>query len=351
MRSCSSTERRVGSPAACVTDVTFGSSIVSGTPAQTQETRGAIRASKFRMPNSAPSPETIVRASFDLAGRKVSYLTVDGAVGSETLLLIHGAGVSARTWVNQLRGLTDVARPIAVDLPGHRDSDPAPRPSLEAYADTAYETLRRLDAGPAFVAGHSLGGAVAQTLATRHPEIVKGLILISTCARLPPDDGALRLLGFVPASLRRALLLHGVRRLLLGPFATQDAIGLTLDEIRGCRSETVQHDTAIGRQMDMAAIAHALRVPTLILCGGRDRLTTPALSHALGAMIGGCRIEIVPSAGHMLPLEAPDVVNRTIRDFIASVAPEPRAADRPAWWRRFIERVLCTRRGRGPGVQ
>ena len=292
---------------------------------------------------SAPGSETIVRTSFDLAGRAVSYLTVAGATASETLLLIHGAGVSARTWVNQLRGLSDVARPIAVDLPGHRDSDPVAEPSLETYADTAYEVLRRLGAGRAFVAGHSLGGAVAQTLATRHPELVRGLVLISTCARLPPDDGALRLLGFVPAPLRRALLLEGARRLLLGPFASTDAIGLTFEEIRRCRSETIQHDTAIGREMDLAAVAHALRVPVLIMCGGRDRLTTPALAHALGAMIAGCRLEIVPSAGHMLPLEAPDVVNRLIREFIAEVARPMPSPNGRTWWRRLLAAIVPRR--------
>jgi pimeloyl-ACP methyl ester carboxylesterase len=286
---------------------------------------------------------TIVRTSFDLAGRKVSYLTLTGLTTSETLLLIHGAGVSARTWVNQLRGLADVVRPVAVDLPGHRDSDPVPAPSLETYAESAYELLRHLGAGPAFVAGHSLGGAVAQTLAVRHPEQVKGLVLISTCARLPPDDGALRLLGFVPASLRRALLLQGVRRLLLGPLASADAVSLTFEEIRSCPSDTIQHDTAIGRGMDLAAIAHALRVPTLILCGGGDRLTTPALSHALGAMIAGCRLAIVPSAGHMLPLEAPDIVNALIREFVTELASPPPSARRLTWWRRLLAGVV--RRG------
>ena len=117
-----------------------------------------------------PTPP-IIRRSLEVAGRRVSYLTIDdvtnsntdsvgGVTARDTLLLIHGAGVSARTWVNQLRGLAGVVRPIAIDLPGRRESDAAD-PTLATYADTAYETLRRLHSGPAFVAGHSLGGAGA----------------------------------------------------------------------------------------------------------------------------------------------------------------------------------------------
>ena len=151
------------------------------------------------MLNAAPGSDRIVRRRFDVAGRKVSYLTVECAPAAGTLLLIHGAGVSARTWVDQLRGLADVLTPIAVDLPGHRESDPVPDPTLAVYADTAYEALRQVGRGPALVAGHSLGGAVAQVLAARYPAMVTGLVLISTCARVPAEDGSQHLLGFVPA--------------------------------------------------------------------------------------------------------------------------------------------------------
>jgi len=285
-----------------------------------------------------PASDRIVRRCLDVDGRKVSYLTVDNASTAATLLLIHGAGVSARTWVNQLRGLSDVLRPIAIDLPGHRESDPVSDPTLATYADTAYQALRQLATGPAFVAGHSLGGAVAQVLVTRHPEMVRGLVLVSTCARVPPEDGSQRLLGFVPAPFRRAVFLWAVRKTLLAPSASTNAIELTLEEIRSCRPETIQSDTAIGRAMDLASTAQQLRVPTLILCGGRDRLTAPGLSQQLCGMIAGSRLQIVPGAGHMLPLEAPEVLNRAIREFVASVTHEAVTPRRPGLLRCLAER-------------
>ena len=302
-------------------------------------THGVIRASQRAMPIPPPARDHIVRGCLDVDGRMISYLTVDEASAAvPPLLLIHGAGVSARTWVNQLRGLADVVRPIAVDLPGHRQSDPVAEPTLTSYADTAYEVLRGLATGPAFVAGHSLGGAVAQVLATRRPEMVRGLVLISTCARVAPDDGSQRLLGFVPAPFRRAVFLWAVRKTLLAPSASTNAIELTLEEIRHCAPETIRNDTTIGRAMDLASTAQQLRVPTLILCGGRDRLTAPALSQQLCGMIAGSRLQIVPGAGHMLPLEAPEVLNQAMRDFVASVAPAGvAAAPRPGPLRRLLQ--------------
>jgi pimeloyl-ACP methyl ester carboxylesterase len=288
----------------------------------------------------------VVRRSFTAHGRNVSYLTVEDTRASETLLLIHGAGVSARTWVNQLRGLADVVRPIAIDLPGRRESDAISGATLELYAETAYQALEQLHTGPAFVAGHSLGGAVAQLLAARHPDLVKGLMLLSTCASMPPADNATRLFAWVPPQLRRAVLSWAARRVLFAPSASEDVIRFTLEEMRECGPATIQTDAAIGRTIDLEKVAPALRVPTLVLCGDGDRLTAPALSRRLGALIPGSRLEFVRDAGHMLPLEAPAIVNARIADFVhalagpAAVPAPPPVTSRRRELRLVVERLV-----------
>ena len=179
------------------------------------------------------------------------------------------------------------------------------------------------------MAGHSLGGAVAQVLAERHPDVVKGLVLISTCASMPPADGATRVLASVPWPFRRAVLQWVARRTLFAPCAPPDAVRLTLDELRECRVSTIQSDTAMGQAIDLEGVAQRLRVPTLILCGERDALTAPALSERLGVLIAGSWLQIVPAAGHMLPLEAPELVNRALADFVHAVTRTAAAASAP----------------------
>ena len=73
----------------------------------------------------------IVRRFVELHGRRVSYLTAGDS--GPTILLIHGSGVSARSWVNQLRGLAGAVRVVAIDLPGHGESDPMRHASVEQY--------------------------------------------------------------------------------------------------------------------------------------------------------------------------------------------------------------------------
>jgi len=298
--------------------------------------------------------DPIARRFVTLDGRRVSYLWRDGGHDGPTLLFIHGSGMSARYWSDQLRALADTARVLAVDLPGHGESDDAPTPSLARYADVTAGVIDALGARPAIAVGHSLGGAVAVALAARRPADVCGLVLLSTCARLPAvPTSAQWLWASLPASLRRVLFFVTAKNILFAAGASRAAVALGMQELRACRPQTLAADVAISRSMDVTEAAAALRVPALILCGSRDRVTPPALSRHLHATIAGSRLDLVDGAGHMLLIEASGVVNRAIAAFAASITPRPAArahagaAARPASrWRRALRRLVALVRRR-----
>src|SRR5215475_12596482 len=237
------------------------------------------------------------------------------------ILLIHGSGMSARSWDMQLQGLPRSLRIIALDLPGHGQSDPAPRAGVEVYAGAVAHVLAALECGPVVVVGHSLGGSVAIALAARRPDLVRGLVLIASCVKLPlVDSVGERVVAYLPGPLRRLLFFSMAKKVLFAPEAPTEAIAITMRELRACRPETLQADVRAARAMDLTAQAAALDVPTLVLSGRRDRLITPTLAERLGALIPGSRLHIVDGAGHMLPLEAADRVNREIVAFVESLA-------------------------------
>ena len=102
----------------------------------------------------------IVRRFVELHGRRVSYLTAGDS--GPTILLIHGSGVSARSWVNQLRGLVGAVRVVAIDLPGHGESDPMRHASVEQYGGIVANFLDALGTGPVISSHHlvtAIGGS------------------------------------------------------------------------------------------------------------------------------------------------------------------------------------------------
>lgn len=276
----------------------------------------------------------IVRRSVRVDGRQVSYLTVADPTAEEPILLIHGSGVSARYWTEQLRGLARTLRVLALDLPGHGESDPIADSSVEAYADVVAEFLAVLGTGPVFVAGHSLGGAVALALAARRAHAVRGLILLSSCAKLSRTNSwTENLLAYLPGPLRKILFFMMAKKMLFAPGASDLAVRLGMQELVACRAETILKDLQAAKAMDLTEQASGLDVPALIMCGSRDKVTPPVLSERLHELIRRSRLDIIERTGHMVLLEAPERVNRAILDFIGSLGVQREAASS----RRFHE--------------
>jgi pimeloyl-ACP methyl ester carboxylesterase len=269
--------------------------------------------------------------------------------------------MSARSWTDQLHGLGHALSVLAVDLPGHGESDPSAAASVDDYAWAVEGMVDTLGLGPVIAAGHSLGGAVAIVLASRRPDAVRGLVLLSSCAKVPHAGGlAERVLASLPAPLRRMIVFSMAKRILFAPGAPARAVDLGMDELRACRPETLLKDVRAGKAMDVADRAARLDVPALIMCGSRDRLIPPELSESLHRLIPRSRFSLVEGAGHMLPLEAPDRVNQDMLDFVgslgmaAAVAAPPREPRQRSRAQRALDgarRLLSALRGvRGGSV-
>src|SRR5258708_34764626 len=157
-------------------------------------------------------------------------------------------------------------------------------------------------------------------LAAGHTEAVTGLVLLSSCAKLPPVDNSWeRWLAYLPGALRKVLFFSMAKKILFAPGASSRAVSLGLQELRSCRPETILKDVLAARTMDLTDRAARLEVPTLLLCGSRDRLTPPALSEQLSGLIPRARLTTIEGAGHMLLLEVPERVNQASLPFARAI--------------------------------
>jgi pimeloyl-ACP methyl ester carboxylesterase len=235
-----------------------------------------------------------------------------------SLVLVHGAGGSADLWQPQLDGLGDVARVIAPDLPGHGPQRGRGGQSIAAYAEWLGGFLAALGDGPAVLVGHSMGGAIVQTLALARPERLAGLILVGTGARL-------RVLGRILELLRERPgegvgLIQGLSYAAATP---AERVAVVDRVLRECAPLVTLGDYLACDRYDARRRLGAIRTPTLVVAGTEDRLTPVKYSRFLADGIAGARLVEVAGAGHFPQLEQPESVNAAIREFLASLPRVP----------------------------
>jgi pimeloyl-ACP methyl ester carboxylesterase len=251
----------------------------------------------------------------DVSGEEIYYFQrLSGRDGSPALILVHGAGGTHLHWPPRLRKLPNVDV-YALDLPGHGRSGGRPRESIQGYAEIVRTFAEAVGLKRFFLSGHSMGGAIAQTLALEHPELLEGLILVGTGAKL----------RVAPAILEGIKNDYQSAAELIAKWAyssTPDPHMLEL-YVRGMLqvpAESTYEDFVACDRFDLMARIPEITVPTLIVCGEEDRLTPPKYCEYLRSHIPGAELKLVPHAGHMVMVEQEETVAEGISEFIARIA-------------------------------
>lgn len=233
--------------------------------------------------------------------------------GREYVLFVHGAGGGQYTWSYQKGFFKKAFNPIILELPGHGASEGEGETDIERYAEHVYRFVSTLHLPKLFLVGHSMGGAIVQTLALRHPEILKGIILVGTGARL----------RVLPMILNETLnrfeeVVKKINELAFSSKTSSELIERGILGMMACRPEVVQGDFSACDRFDVMKEVEKITLPTLIICGDDDQLTPVKYSQFLHDRIKGSRLEIIPGAGHMVMMESPSIFNEKIREFILS---------------------------------
>lgn len=238
----------------------------------------------------------------------------DTGRGPHTVCLVHGSGGSSEVWTHQSRGLADVARVIAVDLPGHGRSGGEGATRIDDSVAAVHGLLDALGVTSVVLGGHSMGGAVAQAYALAHPERLAGLILIGTGARL-------RVMPKIFAELERdhAEGARLVSELALAERAPDDLKERVYRVTRAAPNRVLIGDFRACDPFDVMPRLGEIAVPTLVVCGAEDRLTPPKYAEFLRARIPGATLVLVLGAGHYVQLERPDETTAAFRDFVVAL--------------------------------
>jgi len=231
------------------------------------------------------------------------------------VILIHGAGGTHLHWPPEIRRLNG-QRIFALDLPGHGKSEGVGKQSVADYARCVVDFMKALKLRAALIVGHSMGGAIALTLALDHVKCVLALGLVGTGARLRVVPAILE--GTVnPATF--PLAVQTINEWAFGPNASPRLKELAAQRMAETRPTVLQGDFLACDAFDVMARLEKIRLPTLILCGTEDRLTPPRYSEYLRDHIPSARLLPVKGAGHMVMLEQPAAVANALESFLKEI--------------------------------
>lgn len=260
----------------------------------------------------------------------VSYRAA-GDGHARCVVLLHGIGSGAASWVRQLEGLGERFRVLAWDAPGYGDSTPvtaagdALEDALKAgdYADSLEAWLDALDIGHCVLVGHSLGAIMAGAFAARAPMRVDGLMLLSPAAGYGAATPAVR-----EDRLRSRLQLldtlgpQGLARERSQNMVSTHASAAALAWVQWNMSRIVpagyRQATHLLANADLKTDLVRYPCPVRVVVGSADGITPPSACEAI-ARAAGVALELVPDVGHACYIEAPARLTGLIGEFCESL--------------------------------
>jgi 3-oxoadipate enol-lactonase len=242
---------------------------------------------------------------------------VEAGSGGTPILFLHGVGSDKSVWAPQLLHFGRVRRAVAFDYPGYGDSDPATEgTNRDDYAAAMVAGMDELGIDRAHICGLSLGGVVAIAMHALAPQRCATLILADTFAVHPDGRGIYD--RSIAASTDLRALAEGRVEFLLAPGAPDDVRSEVVETMAKIDPAAYRIGAEAVWLADQRDRARASDVPALVVCGAEDKVTPPALSEELAAMIPGAKLEMIPGAGHISNLERPAEFNRIVEEFIGN---------------------------------
>ena len=253
----------------------------------------------------------------DIGPQKIHYWAGRRSLSEEreVVLFIHGAGGGENVWNYQKAFFERQFRPVIIELSGHGRSEGEGEQEIGRYAEKVRQFLNAMGFSRVSLVGHSMGGAIVQTLALTHPEMIDRIVLVATGARLKVSPV---ILNGLQHDLKET-----VRKIAQSAYSRKSAPGLIeegISELMRSRPEVLYGDFLACDRFDLMNEIEKVDLPSLILYGEEDQLTPAAFSQFLHFRIRNSKIEVLPNAGHMVMIESAQAFNEKVGSFIANEA-------------------------------
>ena len=243
--------------------------------------------------------------------------------GSGTpLVLVHGFPMDHRIWKEQLEGLAGMCRVIAVDLKGFGKSRSNEAFTIDSMADEVIAFVKAVNAYPCYLAGLSMGGYIALSLAVRYPEALKGLIIVSSKSEADPPagkEGRQKMAQLAQEKGNAPVVEQMLTRVLTEETIKGKAeLVLRMRQImEACPANTIANASfAMRDRVDRTADLPGLKMPVLVVMGARDSLLPLEGGRKLAQACANGRLVVIEGSGHVPCMENPGATNAVLAEFV-----------------------------------
>lgn len=254
---------------------------------------------------------------------EISAATGGRDIGTDgpLVVLMHGAAMDRSVWSLQTRWLAHHGCPaLAIDLPGHGASPEAQRNSIAEYADWAATLVEALER-PVHLVGHSMGSFIALECSQRVE--LASITLVGTAAAMPVHPKLVEAAEAndpLAAQLMCGWAFASDSRTGPHPSPGSSMVGSTLAMIGQAKPGVLHNDLVMcADYSDAVNTAAKVSVPTTLLLGQVDRMTPVRSAGALIDAFANPNVQIVPSVGHMVQIEAPTPTRNALAQAATSV--------------------------------
>ena len=256
------------------------------------------------------------------SGGMMSYREFGEGPG-DPLILLHAFPLDSRMFEPQTKALAGLRRLITPDYPGFGRSPRAPaQPDVRYYAEGVRGLLDRLGLERVVLGGVSMGGYVAFECLRLFPQRVTGLVLANT--RAEPDSEEMKenrkKMARRVADEGVGVLIELQLRRLLAP-GTLEGNERVVEEVRAMILESNPNGVvaalgAMRERPDSTPLLAKIEVPTLVIGGEEDEISTPEVMGAMAQKIPDSRHVTLSGAGHLSNVEAPQEFNAVLEEFL-----------------------------------
>ncbi len=237
-------------------------------------------------------------------GHGTLHLQIDGPDHGPTVVFANSLGTDLRLWDKVLPLLPPGLRTVRYDKRGHGLSSYGGGATITDHADDAIAVIEHVG-GPVVFVGLSIGGLIAQCVASRRPDLVRALVLSNTAAKLGTADGwQTRINAVIDGGL--ASIADAVMDRWFAPaFRATPELALWRAMLTRTPARGYTAACAALAGADQTEATRALRLPTLVIAGSEDGASPTAIVKATADLIPGAIFHEIPGAGHLPCVETP----------------------------------------------